>query len=124
MSQSDNRYRAVLEVPTKATLVVQPEVGEAWEATREDIGRFGLIERRAFSRYRLELQDRLGIDLSDYDTDAPEGFADTWKAVAMALALVESGAVYDIPLTHPESEADLNTLRVLLGLPLMVEGPI
>lgn len=88
-------HTATFERPVAATLIVRTEHGEEWEASDDDLRKFGLIARDAFVKSRLAVERFLGIDLSDHEHDAPEGHEAVWDAVNTALYLVESLTIYE-----------------------------
>lgn len=55
--------RATYERPVTARLRVVPDIGEPWDATPEDLVRFGLVDRLdAYARFDSWLRSVLGID--------------------------------------------------------------
>lgn len=58
----DGKLTATFQLPTKATLRVVPEVGEPWDATAEDLRRFGLTQKSAaYARFHDWFCETLGI---------------------------------------------------------------
>lgn len=76
---------ATFDRPVKARLVVVPEYGDSWDATDEDLEKFGYADRRALmNRARALLRDIIG-----------EARFDDRDEVSMIRYLIEYVVLYD-----------------------------
>ena len=84
----DRPLNASFERPVKARLVVKPEYGPEWNATADDLERFGYVHQQdTYMRVHDMLTEALGIaDFDQLPEDSP--------ALAVRY-LIECGICYD-----------------------------
>lgn len=93
--------------PVKATLIVRlnNEAREEWEATPDDLAKFGYINKQdAYFLFRKHYADAL-VNAGLSGDDAPNGYRDVAYAETSPLRyLVETALLMPDLLTHPEHE--------------------
>jgi hypothetical protein len=97
--RSDKVESAEFEVKVPAKLIVRPEYGEEWEATEEDLARFGFKDPlAAYSRFVEAFKRALGVDdLSGQRTP---------DAVSTMRYLVECALMYDHDFDYAGCDED------------------
>ena len=89
------------ERPVDARLVVRLANDEEWDATPEDLRRFGLVDSGVVAAAAIDLQQRLDIDLERHDHGAtpadldPDRIRTAWLTYRLLGEAVSSGEIDD-----------------------------
>lgn len=87
------------ERPVDARLVVRLANDEEWDATPEDLRRFGLVDSGVVAAAAIDLQQRLDIDLERHDHGAtpagldPDRIRTAWLTYRLLGEAVSSGEI-------------------------------